>query len=149
MNATAIDQEKLGRLVARAVGDLSSAYGGVMISLGSKLGLYKAMLDVGPISARELATRTGCAQLARRGGRGARRHEEHKVMRQDGRLRSCWEEESMFTRFLAKDSGYDDCVARRTAVDLMTIQYVCSPMGVGVQTSKASRDILNNGCFFK
>jgi hypothetical protein len=35
----------------RAVGDLSSAYGGVMVSLGSKLGLYKAMSGAGPLSA--------------------------------------------------------------------------------------------------
>ena len=46
----------------RAVGDLSAGYGGVMVSLGSKLGLYKAMWGAGPISARELAARTGCAE---------------------------------------------------------------------------------------
>ncbi len=62
MNATQIDQTKLESFVMRAVGDLSSAYGGVMVSLGSKLGLYKAMSGAGPLSARELAHRTDCAE---------------------------------------------------------------------------------------
>ncbi|MGC1954070.1 MAG: class I SAM-dependent methyltransferase [Gammaproteobacteria bacterium] len=62
MSATVIDQTKLASFVMRAVGDLSSAYGGVMVSLGSKLGLYKAMSGAGPISAKELAVRTSCAE---------------------------------------------------------------------------------------
>jgi ubiquinone/menaquinone biosynthesis C-methylase UbiE len=62
MNATQIDQTKLESFISRAVGDLSSAYGGVMVSLGSKLGLYKAMSGAGPLGARELAHRTGCAE---------------------------------------------------------------------------------------
>jgi SAM-dependent methyltransferase len=62
MNAAVLDQAKLESFVMRAVGDLSSAYGGVMVSLGSKLGLYKAMSGAGPISAKELAARTGCAE---------------------------------------------------------------------------------------
>ena len=57
-----IDQEKLDAFVMRAVGDLASAYGGVMVSLGNKLGLYKAMAGAGPLSARELAARAGCAE---------------------------------------------------------------------------------------
>lgn len=61
MDAAVIDQTKLESFVMRAVGDLSSAYGGVMVSLGNKLGLYKAMAGVGPISAEELASRAGCA----------------------------------------------------------------------------------------
>lgn len=62
MHAPAIDHAKLESFVMLAVGDLASAYGGVMVSLGAKLGLYKAMWGVGPISARELATRAGCAE---------------------------------------------------------------------------------------
>jgi ubiquinone/menaquinone biosynthesis C-methylase UbiE len=41
---------------------LSAGYGGVMVSLGMKLGLYKAMAGAGPISPAELAARTGCAE---------------------------------------------------------------------------------------
>jgi SAM-dependent methyltransferase len=61
MTAQSIDQTKLNEIVTRALGDLSAGYGGVMVSLGSKLGLYKAMAGAGPISANELAARTGCA----------------------------------------------------------------------------------------
>lgn len=62
MDAPVINQAKLESFVMRAVGDLSAGYGGVMVSLGSKLGLYKAMAGAGLISAKELAERTGCAE---------------------------------------------------------------------------------------
>ena len=62
MDTPVIDQSKLESFVMRAIGDLSAAYGGVMVSLGSKLGLYKAMAGAGPISSRELAARAGCAE---------------------------------------------------------------------------------------
>ena len=62
MDAPVINQAKLESFIMRAVGDLSAGYGGVMVSLGGKLGLYKAMAGAGPISARELAARTGCAE---------------------------------------------------------------------------------------
>jgi SAM-dependent methyltransferase len=62
MLAPAIDQVKLDSFLARAVGDLSAGYGGVMVSLGHKLGLYKKMAGAGPTSARELAGRSGCSE---------------------------------------------------------------------------------------
>jgi hypothetical protein len=62
MDARVIDQMKLESVVMRAVGDLSAGYGGVMISLGSKLGLYGAMAGAGPISSKELAGRAGCSE---------------------------------------------------------------------------------------
>jgi len=62
MDAAVIDQSKLEAFVMRAVGDLSAGYGGVMVSLGAKLGLYKAMAHAGPLSSQELASRTGCAE---------------------------------------------------------------------------------------
>ena len=57
-----IDSAKLDALVARAFADLSAGYGGIMISLGNRLGLYKAMAGAGPLSTRELAKRAGCAE---------------------------------------------------------------------------------------
>lgn len=57
-----IDENALNAFVEKAVGDLSAGYGGVMVSLGDKLGLYKAMAGAGPISPSELASRTGCAE---------------------------------------------------------------------------------------
>lgn len=57
-----IDEHKLGKFVERAVADLSAGYGGVMISLGNKLGLYKAMAGAGPLNSAEVAKRSGCAE---------------------------------------------------------------------------------------
>ena len=57
-----IDSEKLNTLVTTALNDLSGAQGGVMMNLGHKLGLYKAMADAGPMSPIELAKRSGCAE---------------------------------------------------------------------------------------
>jgi SAM-dependent methyltransferase len=62
MNSRPIDESKLNAVVMRAVTDLSAASGGVMINLGHKLGLYKAMSGAGPVSSKELATRAGCAE---------------------------------------------------------------------------------------
>ena len=58
----AIDQDKLNAFINRAVGDLSAGYGGVMVSLGHKLGLYQAMAGAGPLSAREVAARSDCSE---------------------------------------------------------------------------------------
>lgn len=62
MNAPTIDTEKLESFLMRTVNDVSAGHGGVMVSLGAKLGLYKAMAGAGPVSAKELAARTGCAE---------------------------------------------------------------------------------------
>lgn len=57
-----MDQGRLNELLGKVVADLSAGYGGVMVSLGDKLGLYKAMAGAGPLSSHELAKRTGCAE---------------------------------------------------------------------------------------
>jgi SAM-dependent methyltransferase len=62
VHAHTIDRTKLDGLVTRAVGDLSAGYGGVMVSLGNRLGLYKAMAGAGPLSSSELAKRAKCAE---------------------------------------------------------------------------------------
>ncbi|HEX2100927.1 MAG TPA: methyltransferase domain-containing protein [Candidatus Synoicihabitans sp.] len=62
MEAPVIDQPKLNAFLTRAVSDLSAGYGGVMVSLGMKLGLYKSMAGAGPLSAAEVATRAGCSE---------------------------------------------------------------------------------------
>ncbi|HSB98719.1 MAG TPA: SAM-dependent methyltransferase, partial [Burkholderiaceae bacterium] len=62
MDTSVIDQSKLEAFATRAVGDLASAYAGVMVSLGHKLGLYKAMAYAGPLSAKEVAARAACAE---------------------------------------------------------------------------------------
>jgi 2-polyprenyl-3-methyl-5-hydroxy-6-metoxy-1,4-benzoquinol methylase len=57
-----IDQHKLDALAGRLLGDLSAGYGGVMASLGDKLGLYRAMAGSGPLSSHEVARRSGCSE---------------------------------------------------------------------------------------
>lgn len=61
MDTPVIDNTRLEAFVSRALEDLSAGYGGVMISLGHRLGLYRALAGAGPLSARELARRAGCA----------------------------------------------------------------------------------------
>jgi SAM-dependent methyltransferase len=55
----AIETKTTEAFVERAVTDLAASYGGVLISTGHKLGLYKALAGQGPLSSRELAARTG------------------------------------------------------------------------------------------
>jgi len=57
-----IDPTKLDAMITRALGDLSAGYGGVMVSLGHRLGLYRALAGAGPLSSRELAVRAECAE---------------------------------------------------------------------------------------
>ncbi|MCC7042813.1 MAG: SAM-dependent methyltransferase, partial [Acidobacteria bacterium] len=62
MNAQQIDTARLESFLTRAVGDLAAGHAGVMVSIGMKLGLYKALAGAGPLSPRELAARTGCGE---------------------------------------------------------------------------------------
>jgi len=62
MDIERIDQAKLEAFALRTVTDLTAGYTGVMVSLGSKLGLYKAMAGAGPLGAQEIAVRAGCAE---------------------------------------------------------------------------------------
>jgi 2-polyprenyl-3-methyl-5-hydroxy-6-metoxy-1,4-benzoquinol methylase len=57
-----IDNAKLDELLGRALNDLSAGYGGVMVSIGHRLGLYKAMAGAGPLTSHELAARARCAE---------------------------------------------------------------------------------------
>jgi hypothetical protein len=66
MDTPVIDQNKLEALFMRAVGDLSAGYAGVMVSLGTKLGLYKA---VGVLDENDQA---GIRAAHRRGREAAR-----------------------------------------------------------------------------
>ena len=57
-----IDMEKLQAFMGRAVGDMGAAMHAVLILLGDKLGLYKAMADSEPVTSAELARRTGTTE---------------------------------------------------------------------------------------
>ena len=57
-----LDHSKLEAFAMQALGDIASSYTGLMVSLGSKLGLYGALAGAGPLSASALARRAGCAE---------------------------------------------------------------------------------------
>jgi SAM-dependent methyltransferase len=54
-----IDEAALEQFVHQAVGDLAAAVSGLMLHLGDRLGLYRAMSGAGPLTSTELAGRTG------------------------------------------------------------------------------------------
>lgn len=62
MDMPVINQARLEAFVGRAITDVTAGYTGVMVSLGHKLGLYRALAGAGPLSARELAARATCAE---------------------------------------------------------------------------------------
>jgi SAM-dependent methyltransferase len=57
-----IDEDKLNEFVGRFVGDLGAVAHAATVLIGDKLGLYKAMADGAPVTAAELAERTGTDQ---------------------------------------------------------------------------------------
>jgi 2-polyprenyl-3-methyl-5-hydroxy-6-metoxy-1,4-benzoquinol methylase len=61
-NIMTVNQQTAEAVVERLFGDLSAGYGGVMVSLGHKLGLYRAMAKAGPLSSQQVARRAGCAE---------------------------------------------------------------------------------------
>jgi 2-polyprenyl-3-methyl-5-hydroxy-6-metoxy-1,4-benzoquinol methylase len=50
--------EEIQRFSGQVLSDLASAYGGVMLNIGHRLGLYRAMRGAGPLTPEELAART-------------------------------------------------------------------------------------------
>jgi SAM-dependent methyltransferase len=62
MTTIALNEDKLQAFLDRAFTDLAACYGGVMVSLGDRLGLYRALAAAGPLTSAELAERTGCAE---------------------------------------------------------------------------------------
>jgi SAM-dependent methyltransferase len=62
MTTIALNEDKLKAFLDRAFTDLAASYGGVMVSLGDKLGLYRALAGAGPLTSADLAERAGCAE---------------------------------------------------------------------------------------
>jgi SAM-dependent methyltransferase len=57
-----IDEARLEAFVGQAVTDMGAAISGLLLHIGDRLGLYKAMAGVGPITSSALALRTGTAE---------------------------------------------------------------------------------------
>lgn len=56
-----LDEAKLEQFTGQVFNDLAIATSGPMVSIGHKLGLYRAMMGAGPVSAEQLAAKTDCA----------------------------------------------------------------------------------------
>lgn len=59
MSTQAIDESRLEEFVGQAVTDMGAALNGALVMLGGGLGLWKALADAGPLSAAEIAERSG------------------------------------------------------------------------------------------
>jgi SAM-dependent methyltransferase len=57
-----VDQARLQEFMGKIVNDLGATWSTVLVIIGDKLGLYKAMADSKPITAAELASRTGTTE---------------------------------------------------------------------------------------
>ena len=60
--ANQINTAKLEAFVGQAVTDMGAAISGLLLHIGDRLGLYKAMAGAGPVTPSELAARTGTAE---------------------------------------------------------------------------------------
>ena len=57
-----IDENKLNAFMTQLVGDLGATMTAVMVLIGDKLGLYKAMADGKPVTSVDLAQKTGTVE---------------------------------------------------------------------------------------
>ncbi len=57
-----MDEQVLMDFVHKAVGDIGALVNGSLVAIGDKLGLYRAMAGQGPLTAADLAARTGHAE---------------------------------------------------------------------------------------
>jgi hypothetical protein len=59
-SSTTIDSQKLQQFIGKALSDFGGAASSILVYIGDKLGLYKAMYDFAkPITSQELANLTG------------------------------------------------------------------------------------------
>ena len=57
-----IDEEKLNAFIGKVVGDFGAALSASLVYIGQRLGLYRAMAGASPLTAAELAERTGMVE---------------------------------------------------------------------------------------
>ena len=61
-NPVAVDTDKLMEFVFKAVGEVGATLNTALVTMGDRLGLYRAMAGAGPLTPAELAERTGTAE---------------------------------------------------------------------------------------
>ena len=57
-----LDETKLNAFVNHAVGDVGATLSSILVVIGDRLGLWKALASDGPMTASELAKRTETAE---------------------------------------------------------------------------------------
>jgi SAM-dependent methyltransferase len=57
-----LDQGKVNEFLGKAIQDVAATFHAGLVLIGDKLGLYRAMADGGPVTAAELAKRTGARE---------------------------------------------------------------------------------------
>ncbi|MBI3820671.1 MAG: methyltransferase domain-containing protein [Planctomycetes bacterium] len=57
-----INENKMQEFMGRALGDMGAAMSAVLVLLGDRLGIYKAMAGAGPLSPADLSKKTGCGE---------------------------------------------------------------------------------------
>ena len=57
-NVNKIDEQLLQEFLLKAVGDVASSMSAMLVIMGERLGLYKAMSEFGPLTSEELANKT-------------------------------------------------------------------------------------------
>ena len=62
MSATSIDEGKLEAFMGQVVSDMGAIISAPLMVIGEKLGLYRAMAHAGPLTAAEVAERSGAAE---------------------------------------------------------------------------------------
>jgi SAM-dependent methyltransferase len=62
MNVSEIDEAKLEAFMGQAVSDMGAIISAPLMLIGEKLGLYKAMAHAGPLTASEIAKRSGASE---------------------------------------------------------------------------------------
>jgi SAM-dependent methyltransferase len=62
MSATEIDERKLEAFMHKAIGDMGAVISAPLMTIGEKLGLYRAMAHAGPLTSAEVAERSGAAE---------------------------------------------------------------------------------------
>jgi hypothetical protein len=60
--STSIDNKKLEDFVMKSIGDMGSSISALMIMLGDRLGLYKALQQYGSLTSEELAQKTDTSE---------------------------------------------------------------------------------------
>jgi 2-polyprenyl-3-methyl-5-hydroxy-6-metoxy-1,4-benzoquinol methylase len=58
----AINEDKMNKLIGRFLDDFGATFHAAMVVIGDKLGLYRTLAALGPMTSRELADRTGTTE---------------------------------------------------------------------------------------